>query len=215
MQFPTDREIQERFDDLPRAVQDAIQSADMASALQAVGAGHGLHVDQLGSLEDEALLVMLGFSNPAAFPERVRASLGVDDNTSTSIAAEVSERLFMPIRAAMREYMEERLKRAEEQKTRGIELPTRSVKTGFEHSVSTAPAPTQPPPSTDIPETGGGKTIMPSSTQPVLHPAEAMLAKPTVTTPAITDFSAPGALQTPKTTAIKQYVVDPYHEPVE
>lgn len=214
MQRPSDREIQERFDDLPHEVQQAIQSADMTAALTAVGSAHGLHIDQLGALEDEALLVMLGFGNPAEFPSAIQTALRLDADTADQVASEVSERLFVPIRTAMREYMEERLKRSAQRTTSNAqqatgELSTPLGKTGFGRPPAVSSTPTA------VPAAAGGKTILPSSASPVLHPIDAMLAKPTMTTPAITDFSAPGALQTPKTPATKQYANDPYREPVE
>src|SRR5690348_3202956 len=109
MRMPSEQDISERFGDLPVDVQQAIQSADMTSALKDIGANYQLHIDQLGSLEDEALLVMLGFSSPAAFPDRVAAALGMDKGTAAVIASDLSEKLFVPIRASMRAYMEARL----------------------------------------------------------------------------------------------------------
>jgi hypothetical protein len=231
MQLPTDAQIQERFDDLPKLVQDAIQSADMPRALQDIGALHNLHINQLGALEDEALLVMLGFANPATFSERVQSALRVDESSAGAIAAEVSERLFVPIRHAMREYMEERLRHpaqspalhapppvipsppatpAAQPHAAASAPPAASMISSFgARQVAAAPQPTV------IPAKGGGKTIMPPSAMPVVHPLDAMLTKPTMTTPTIADFSMPGALSTPQTPANKQYVRDPYREAIE
>jgi hypothetical protein len=222
MQMPSDQDIQSRFEELPEDVRQAVQSADMASALQAVGATHGLHVDQLGSLEDEALLVMLGFANPAQFPDAIKNALKIDDAAARDIAREVSERLFVPIRNSMRAYMDARLKK----QSGRAQSPTDSVPPAVRGipvakiAVTVAAVPTLASSSAIKPVTsnqqlvtspapGGGKTIMPSGIMPTIHPFDHVLSSPIITTPTTTVISAP------LSDAPKASTMDPYREPVE
>jgi len=178
----------------------------MTMALQSVGSAHGLHVDQLGALEDETLMVMLGFNNPAEFPAQVAATLNLDEQTAEAIARELSERLFIPIRNSMRAYMEAQLKKVSE--------PAAAPSTPAAVTAAPQARPIAAQPAI-IPTSGGGKIIMPVAVQPVLHPTDSPLTAVTVTVPQVTDFSAPGALQAPSVPATQQYASDPYREPVE
>jgi hypothetical protein len=223
MHLPSDQDIQDRFDDLPQEVRAAIQSADMAAALQEVGQAHQLHLDQLGALEDETLLVMLGFANPAAFTASVKKALGADETTAAAVAEELSEKLFIPIREAMRGYMEARLKRSAQQTTNDQRLtasaPAAARPATNDLQQTTEAAATEPitnnkpltiaqteAPVAPTPIPKEGKTILPSAIQPVLHPADEALLTPKITTPAITDVRA--------TSMPSRYSSDPYREPV-
>ncbi|MGH7141278.1 MAG: hypothetical protein ACREGH_01425 [Minisyncoccia bacterium] len=209
MNLPSQEEIQSRFGELPEDVKRAIQSADMAAALEEVGAAHGFHIDQLGALEDEALLVMLGFSNPADFPERVAGALHVDANTAAAVAGELSEKLFVPIRDSMRSFMEARAAKAET-----VRHPA---------AVESAPAAMRTAPPAIAPAPGGGKTIMPQIVQPVPHPIDRALSETRIVLPTTTDLSpAPEASPAPaaapaasQNTPAQKPAVDPYREPIE
>lgn len=210
--MPTEHEIQERFEELPADVQHAIQSTDMAAALTAFGGAHNLHVDQMGALEDEALLVMLGFTSPAAFPARLRAALNVSEADAAAIAGEISERLFMPIRDSMRTYIEARLKK---QAAGEKNAPPPSQPPAVRTPPPVPALPSKPaaqvaapaePEREALSTPAGGKTIMPSTVLPTVHPADQALAAAKITLP---------ATQTITISDKKNYSVDPYREPVE
>jgi hypothetical protein len=69
MEPELEKQVQARLAELPADVRAAIQSADFAKKMQAIGNGHRLHIDQLAALEDEVMLVMLGFADPAELTE--------------------------------------------------------------------------------------------------------------------------------------------------
>ena len=107
MEQDLEQQIKERFAKLPPAVQQAIQSADFEGKLQAIGTKNGLHIDQVGDLQDETLLVMMGMSDPGEFAKRIEERLHLPSPKASEISGEISNEVFMPIRTSMQEFMEE------------------------------------------------------------------------------------------------------------
>lgn len=74
MEKEFDEQIKKRLAELPVDVRQAVESVDLGEKIRAVGTRHGLHIDQLATLEDEITLVMLGFADPSEFAERLEES---------------------------------------------------------------------------------------------------------------------------------------------
>ena len=100
--------IQQRLAELPQDVRRAIESADLHARITEIGTEHKLHVDQVGALEDETLLVMLGFSDPAEFPDTLQKHLSISAEEAALIANNINEEVFQTIRDSMRTFMESR-----------------------------------------------------------------------------------------------------------
>ena len=99
-QFSTEQ-IQERFEQLPTALQEAISSPEINAAIQAIGNKHSLHIDQLGELVDLIGLVMLGLLPSRDFVKNLSREANIDEVTSTKIADDVNKEIFSKIKSAM------------------------------------------------------------------------------------------------------------------
>jgi len=105
MEEALDDKITKRLAELPADVRQAVESVDMGEKIRAIGARHGLHVDQLGALEDEIMLVMLGFADPGVFTERLEAGLHLSAEQAAQVTEEAVEQFFLPIRESMKHFM--------------------------------------------------------------------------------------------------------------
>ena len=102
------KHITERLSELPESVRQAGQSAELQKKIQALGVKRAPHIDQVGALEDETLMVMLGFSDANTFEKSLTESLKVSPELGKQLAADVNTDIFLPIRDAMRTFMEKR-----------------------------------------------------------------------------------------------------------
>src|SRR3989338_1030179 len=102
MEEDLQKQIEERLAELPADVQNAIAASDMEQKLNAVGAKHHLHIDQIGYLQDETLLIMLGFAEMSTFAEALGKALSVPAEEAKMLAEEVSNQIFVPIRESMK-----------------------------------------------------------------------------------------------------------------
>ena len=102
MEEDLQKQIEQRLAELPADVQNAIASSDMEQKLNTIGAKHRLHIDRIGYLQDETLLIMLGFSEMSTFAEALGKALGVPAEEGKALAEEVSNQIFVPIRESMK-----------------------------------------------------------------------------------------------------------------
>lgn len=98
------KQIQNRIAELPPNVRAAVESADLAPKVRAIGTRHQLHIDQTGELEDEVMLAMLGFSPLDTLAARLTQTLRVSQADGEKIASEVSSEIFGPIRESLRAF---------------------------------------------------------------------------------------------------------------
>jgi hypothetical protein len=207
------QQIEQRMAELPEDIKEAVLSSQLGEHLRAIGQKHNLHVDQIGALEDEAMLVMLGFFEPESFSEQIARELNIPLADATAIAAEVNEQAFLPIRESMKRFTE--AKRSEI-KTVSTELPQNPV-------IPQQPAPVIPPP----PATTQPNPIMPPSAPITTGFGQvAAMPKPPVApqaqpAPVSTSPASPAPMSTAEqmltepTVAKPIYKADPYREPLE
>lgn len=94
----TQEQLLEAYRKLPKDIQDAIFSVDVAEAIRAVGEKHKLMIDKIGEMADETGLVMLGFTHPSQFISRLADRLEIDKTVAKEIAEEINSKVFFPIR---------------------------------------------------------------------------------------------------------------------
>src|SRR3989344_219350 len=216
------KQIQERMEDLPEDVQKAIKSADLEKKIQEIGQKHKLHIDQVASLSDETLLVMLGFTSPADFPDGLMKELSVSNDQALAVAQDINDTIFMPIRESMQEYMAERAllhslvsKETPPEPTKETAtVPGSTIIGPTTPVVPSAPPPTEqikPPPATTPPFPVKPATPPPAQT-PNLHAADTVLSQPTVQKAPPPQGAAPKAPTPPPP---GPYKADPYREPAE
>jgi len=94
----TQEQLQEAYRKLPKDIQDAIFSVDVAEAIKAIGEKYKLMIDKIGELADETGLVMLGFTHPSQFVSHLADRLEIDKTIAKEIAEEINLKVFSPIR---------------------------------------------------------------------------------------------------------------------
>jgi len=105
MEKEFDEQIKKRLAELPADIRQAVEAVDLGEKIRAIGTRHGLHIDQLGALEDEITLVMLGFSDPGEFTTRLEEGLGLSTEQAAQITQEAVEQFFLPIRESMKHFI--------------------------------------------------------------------------------------------------------------
>lgn len=83
---------------LPKVIRDAIDSADIAARLRGMAEKHRLHVDVWELLENEVRLTLLGFEDAANLAKNIEKELGVPAADAESLALDINESVFEPIR---------------------------------------------------------------------------------------------------------------------
>jgi hypothetical protein len=102
MQDFTPEQIQERFDRLPKDMQDAISSPEIHAKVRDVGNKNGLMIDQIGELVDQVGLVMLGLARASNFVRDTSARLSIDAQKAQAIAVDINKEVFEEIKRGMR-----------------------------------------------------------------------------------------------------------------
>ena len=92
----------EKFRDLPEDLQKAVFSPDTADTILAVGKKAGIAIDKIGELADETGLVMLGLTPPGEFIKNLARRLNVDPEKAKSIAEEINQQIFQPVRESLK-----------------------------------------------------------------------------------------------------------------
>lgn len=102
MKTYTQDEIDSRFEKLPRVLQDALFDPKIARRIFAVGDRFELTIEHIGFLAEETGFVMLGFTRPTMFKDALKERLGADDARAQSIAHEINNQVFFPLREIMK-----------------------------------------------------------------------------------------------------------------
>ena len=113
MDEETQKLIEERFNDLPEELQQAINSPETRELTNKIGKKYRLHADEQRTLENELFLVMLGLENTDDFPLNLQKEthLGIDD--ATAITREINDQLFTPLRTVFQKVYARDYDRAE------------------------------------------------------------------------------------------------------
>lgn len=140
----TQAQIEARLAELPEDVREAVLSAQLGERLGAIGQKHSLHIDQVGKLEDETMLVMLGFFDPDQFNKQLEEQLSLSPADAAAIAQEVNTSVFMPIRESLKRFTEAKAAIPTPPSVpKEAQLP--QVQTAPSPSVAPAPVPVTPP----------------------------------------------------------------------
>lgn len=85
--------------ELPKPVQDFITGPERSRIALSLSQKYGLHVDQAGEFEIAFIHMLLGVSTPEEFAKTLAAA-GIPPSVVASLAADVNEQVFMPLRKA-------------------------------------------------------------------------------------------------------------------
>ena len=143
------QQLLERFNQLPKPVQQAISSADVQKRLRELATGRKLHVDQWDVLENEVTLALLGFEHPDDLEKNIQKNLSLSSEEARGLAQEINTVVFDPIRKELERQLEH--PEAQEKQLTNVEAAREQLLGGGEQKqeVPAAPAPTPPAPKAD------------------------------------------------------------------
>lgn len=102
MDEKTTKIIKERFDALPESIKQVFISSNYEETLLEIGKKYQLKVEQLGALETETSLVMMGLTPTKDFEINLTRELGIDTEKSSQIIKEINEKVFFRIRELLK-----------------------------------------------------------------------------------------------------------------
>lgn len=102
MDEKTAQMIKERFDALPKMIQEVILSTNYEETLLEIGKKYNLNVEQLGILERETTLVMMGLTPTKDFETELTRELNVDKIKGFQIVKDINEKVFLKIRELLK-----------------------------------------------------------------------------------------------------------------
>ena len=102
MEIYTNEQILNALKKAPRPIQRAFGSENTVNVVVAIQNKYGLHVDTIGTVNNEIGNLLLGLIDPVAFIQRLQES-GIDLKTANSIAQDVNTQIFVPLQKKMRE----------------------------------------------------------------------------------------------------------------
>lgn len=206
-------EVTKKLNSLPEEARDYIYTPKMRDILMKIGEKHHLHLDQLGILETETGLAMLGFIEPQDYEKALVDIVHLEKSIAEAVAKDINEMLFIKIREGMKKSYEAQKAPLAPQMANPIAI-----------SKPPAPAAAVPTPPTSPKATQG--TAKPAE----LHPADMLLTQKSVTaTPAAVPkspapptasqgtaptTSSPTNATPPPPIKPKNYANDPYREPI-
>jgi len=103
----TNEQLFEKYEKLPRDVQEAILDINTSGVLQTISKENNLTTEQLGALADETGLLMLGLTHPNNFISNLTQRLAIDKELTRKVAHQVNEQIFSKIRESLRKMYEE------------------------------------------------------------------------------------------------------------
>lgn len=100
----SEEKLKKIYNELPRDIQVAIFSIETGKLITAISKSFGLHLNQTGSIAEEAGYVMIGLTAPKDFKKKLGDKLPeLNDKVITSITSQIDEQIFSKIRASMEE----------------------------------------------------------------------------------------------------------------
>mgnify|MGYP000932982747 CR=1 FL=1 len=90
--------LKEKFDSLPQALQDAITASDYQQKLVTISQKYKLSVEQLGILEQETTMVLLGITLARDYAKELGEQLKLDETTLNNIVTDVNSEVFVKIK---------------------------------------------------------------------------------------------------------------------
>lgn len=234
MDEDTKKIIKKKFDRLPESIKELILSSNYENTLIEIGRKYNLTVEQMGMLEKETTMVMMGLIPIKDFQEDLTRELQVSQDKGFQITTDINEKIFLRIRELLKIMnSEEKLSQEEgikanneiEEKkilsSAGIEILNGNTSTPPQNGTpeegnNPLPVPEKlelnsPLEEYSVPKTeGGGK--MPESVPPMLSQK---LSETVKTQQVKTEHSVENITKAPepnKEAETKKYTIDPYRE---
>ncbi|MEK7589789.1 MAG: hypothetical protein AAB475_00850 [Patescibacteria group bacterium] len=98
--------LNEKYKLIPEVVKDAMGSVDRANLIRSIAEKYKLHIDQTGLLFEEIIYVTLGVEKTSDFVRNLKVYLHISKNKVNAVAGDVNEKIFLPIREALKKAVE-------------------------------------------------------------------------------------------------------------
>ena len=238
------KDLQTRFELLPEDIKQAIVADKYQENLFSIAREQKLTYEELGTLETETSMVLLGMTKPADYRDELQSELRKNDTEINALVAVINERIFAPIRNSIEKLYEakkepgdyikkesaEELKQNSTQATpivtpNAIHYPSSaSVLSNADASVLAStgvvitPTPVAPiAPTSEIADRANllASIENPSKIAPNIVAAKLNVAGAVMTPTKATDYTVPKA-QAPAAGTPQGYIKnDPYREPLD
>ena len=100
---------------IPRDILEAIETSKVYDALEKLGEKHNLLLDQVGQLEVDTRLMLLGEIKSANFVDTIAKDLEISKGKAEAITADINTEIVTPLRDSLRKMQEEAEKREVEE----------------------------------------------------------------------------------------------------
>lgn len=98
--------IEERVAMLPPYIRAALDNINWGPEILNIGKKHGLHVDDMGTLQTETVLVLVGLVHPNDYPANLKQELHVPQEKIDGIVKDVNEKILKTIRQSLIDFIE-------------------------------------------------------------------------------------------------------------
>jgi len=98
--------LKEKYATLPKDLQEAVLSVDSNKVLREITKTNKLHIDQAAEMSDETGLVMLGLTHPGEYVANLKNRLKISEEQARAIAKEVNEKIFVEIKESLKKIHE-------------------------------------------------------------------------------------------------------------
>jgi len=102
MDEETKNNLQKQFLSLPQALQDAVNSTDVAGILGEIAKKNQLMIDQAGGLEIETKLILLGLSKEKDLVNNLIGNVGLKKDVAIAVAYDVDNYIFKAVRESLK-----------------------------------------------------------------------------------------------------------------
>lgn len=203
---------------LPDDIKKVLASMPIVQTVQDISTRNNLHVDQSGDLYMETMLVMLGVEKTSDLAKNIQKQLKTDWLTASSLAKQISDQIFLPVRVSLQK-MTELINKVSAESNVPVQVVEKKVDVTHEDReqiLSDIENPTKTAPTDN-------RAKQNNSNLPVVETPEEesivlMRKKLTETTSSpmqhVVIKEETPIEQTPKVEKSKSYVADPYREPI-
>lgn len=100
------KKIEERMKELPKSLAEAIEKSGWEKAVFDIGRKHSLHVDDIGNIQNELILVLTGLVHPDEFRSVVINEIGIKEEKADAIIEEINVAINDRIRERLKEALD-------------------------------------------------------------------------------------------------------------
>ncbi len=94
--------IEERMREIPAPLVQAIRESGWENIVFDIGRKYSLHIDDIGNMQNELILVLTGISHPDNFNSFVRSELGIDSDKANDIIEQINLGINEKIKNALK-----------------------------------------------------------------------------------------------------------------